>query len=89
MGGGVAHTSADHIAERAASDATTLRTVDAVTRFTDYAETLRATQMFKEAVISYPVVRSTTLAVVAEVALMEATVHLLDLADAVGRVQPF
>jgi hypothetical protein len=39
-------------------------------------------------VISYPVVGSTTLAVVAEVALMEATVHMLDLADAVGGVQP-
>ncbi|MGV9796864.1 hypothetical protein ACWDTP_02250 [Mycobacterium sp. NPDC003449] len=39
-------------------------------------------------VIRYPVVGTTTLAVVAEVALMEATVHLLDLADAVGGVQP-
>jgi hypothetical protein len=44
--------------------------------------------MSKKTVISYPVVGSTTLAVVAEVALMEATVHLLDLADAVGGVQP-
>jgi hypothetical protein len=44
--------------------------------------------MSKQTVISYPVVGSTTLAVVAEVALMEATVHLLDLADAVGGVQP-
>jgi hypothetical protein len=44
--------------------------------------------MSRETVISYPVVGSTTLAVVAEVALMEAAVHLLDLADAVGGVQP-
>ena len=44
--------------------------------------------MSRETVISYPVVGSTTLAVVAEVALMVATVHLLDLADAVGGVQP-
>ena len=59
-----------------------------MTRFTECAEILRATPMSKETVISYPVVGSTTLAVVAEVALREATVHLLDLADAVGGVQP-
>ena len=44
--------------------------------------------MSKETVICYPVVGSTTSAVVAEVALMEATVHLLDMADTVGGVQP-
>jgi Mycothiol maleylpyruvate isomerase N-terminal domain len=86
--GGVAHTSADAIAERGTADATTLTPDAAVTRFTESAEILRAPPMSKEAVISYPIVGSTTLAVVAEVALMEATVHLLDLADAVGGVQP-
>jgi hypothetical protein len=44
--------------------------------------------MSDETVIKYPIVGTTTLAVVAEVALMEATVHLLDLADAVGSVEP-
>jgi len=45
--------------------------------------------MPEQTVISYPVVGiTTTLAVVAEIALMEATVHLLDLADAVGGVEP-
>jgi hypothetical protein len=39
-------------------------------------------------VIRYPSVGSTTMAVIGEVALMEATVHLLDLADAVGGVEP-
>ena len=86
--GGIAHTSADNIAERAHAEATALTPDDAVTRFTDCAEILRATPMSKETVISYPVVGTTTLAVVAEVALMEATVHLLDLADAVGGVHP-
>jgi hypothetical protein len=86
--GGIAHTSADGIAERATSDATTLTPDDAVTRFTECAEILRATPMSKETVISYPIVGTTTLAVVAEIALMEATVHLLDLDDAVGGVQP-
>ena len=78
----------EHIAERAASDATTLTPTEAATRFTECAGILRATPMSKETVISYPVVGSATLAVVAEVALMEATVHLLDLADAVGGVRP-
>jgi len=86
--GGIAHTSADRIAERASTDAMVLTPDSAVMRFTECAEILRATPMSKKTVISYPVVGSTTLAVVAEVALMEATVHLLDLADAVGGVQP-
>ena len=78
----------DGRAERATTDAKELTPNNAVARFTECAEILRATPMSKETVISYPVVGSTTLAVVAEVALMEATVHLLDLADAVGGVQP-
>jgi hypothetical protein len=86
--GGIAHTSADNLAEQATSEAARVTPDDIVTRFTECAEMLRATTMSKETVITYPVVGSTTLAVVAEVALMEATVHLLDLADAVGGVQP-
>jgi hypothetical protein len=86
--GGIAHTSADNLAEQATSEAARVTPDDVVTRFTECAEMLRATTMSKETVITYPVVGSTTLAVVAEVALMEATVHLLDLADAVGGVQP-
>ncbi|MGX9791208.1 maleylpyruvate isomerase N-terminal domain-containing protein [Mycobacterium sp. MMS18-G62] len=87
--GGIAHTSADDIAEHAATEAATLTPDDAVTRFTECAEILRATPMSEEIVIAYPVVGiTTTLAVVAEIALMEATVHMLDLADAVGGVEP-
>ena len=85
---GIAHTSADQIATRATTEASTLTPDAAVTRFTESAEILRATPMSEETVISYPVVGSTTLAVIAEVALMEATVHMLDLADAVGGVRP-
>jgi len=44
---------------------------EAVTRFTECAEILRATTMSNEAVISCPVLGSTTSAVIAEVALME------------------
>jgi hypothetical protein len=85
---GIAHTLADNLAEQATSEAADLTPEDVTTRFTECAEFLRATAMSKETVITYPVVGSTTLAVVAEVALMEATVHLLDLADAVGGVRP-
>jgi hypothetical protein len=85
---GIAHTSADHIAERATTEATELTPGGSVTRFTESAEILRATPMSNKTVITYPVVGTTTLAVVAEVALMEATLHLLDLDDAVGSVLP-
>ena len=63
-------------------------TGEAVTRFTECAEILRATTMSNEIVISCPVVGSTTLAVIAEVALLEATVHLLDLALVARRPCP-
>ena len=86
--GGIAHTSADDLAEQAVSDAEHLTPDAAVTRFNECARVVRATSMSDETTIKYPVVGTTTLAVVAEVALMEATVHLLDLADAVGGVAP-
>jgi uncharacterized protein (TIGR03083 family) len=86
--GGIAHTSADDLAEQAVSDAEHLTPDAAVTRFNECARVVRATSMSDETTIKYPVVGTTTLAVVAEVALMEATVHLLDLADAVGGVEP-
>lgn len=85
---GIAHTSAGQIATRATTEASTLTPDGAVRRFTECADILRATPMSERVVISYPVVGSTTLAVIAEVALMEATVHMLDLADAVGGVRP-
>jgi uncharacterized protein (TIGR03083 family) len=86
--GGVAHTSADDLAERAVADAGHLSADSAVDRFSRCARIVRATPMPHQTVIHYPVVGSTTLAVIAEVALMEATVHLLDLADAVGGIEP-
>ena len=67
--GGIAHTSADNLAEQATADAAKLTPDEVVTRFTECAEILRTTTMSNETVISYPVVGSTTLGVVAEVAL--------------------
>ncbi len=86
--GGIAHTAADNLAEQAVADAGQLSADAVVARFTTCARIVRDTPMSHETVIRYPIVGSTTLAVVAEVALMEATVHLLDLIDAVGGVEP-
>jgi uncharacterized protein (TIGR03083 family) len=85
---GIAHTTADSLAEQAVADAKALTPDAAATRFAECARILRATPMSDETVIAYPTVGSTTLAVIAETALMESTVHLLDLADAVGDVEP-
>jgi uncharacterized protein (TIGR03083 family) len=85
---GIAHTSAGTLAEQAVSDAQALTADAAATRFAECARILRATPMPDETVIAYPSVGSTTLAVIAETALMESTVHLLDFADAVGGIEP-
>lgn len=86
--GGIAHTAADDLAGQAVSDAGQLSAEAAVDRFTSCARIARRTPMSHQTVIRYPAIGSTTLAVIAEVALMEATVHLLDLADAVGGIEP-
>lgn len=85
---GVANTNAENLAEQAVSDAAALTPQAAAQRFAECARILRATPMPADTTIAYPSVGSTTPAVVAETALMEATVHLLDLADAVGGVEP-
>lgn len=85
---GVAHTMADDLAETAVSDARALTPAAVAARFSDSAHRLRAAEFSDSITIAHPVVGSTTLAVMSELALMEATVHLLDLADAVGGVEP-
>ncbi len=87
---GVANTTADRIAEQAATQAPTLTQAAAAARFSEAAARMRhMPEMTRpgDVVIRYPIVGA-TLAVVAGVALLEATVHLLDLADAVGGVTP-
>lgn len=85
---GVANTSAAALADQAVADARSLTPEQAARRFDECARILRATPMLRQTVIAYPTVGSVTLAVIAETALMESTVHLLDLADAVGGVEP-
>ncbi|MGV0603637.1 hypothetical protein [Mycolicibacterium sp. XJ1904] len=85
---GVANTNAGSPAEQAVSEAAALTPRTAAQRFVESPRILRDTPVSTETTIAYPVVGSTTLGVVAASALMEATVHLLDLADAVGGVEP-
>jgi uncharacterized protein (TIGR03083 family) len=86
--GGAAHTMADELAATATAEATALSPLAAADRFAEGAARLRADPWPGATVISHPVVGSTTLAVTARLALLEATVHMLDLADAVGGVEP-
>lgn len=86
--GGVANTGADRLAEQAVSNAGALTPKAAARRFAESARSLRASTVSANTVVAYPFVGSTTLAVITETALMEATVHLLDLAAAVGGVEP-
>lgn len=86
--GGVAHTNAEGVADTAVAESRNLTPQSAAARFRECAEIVRATPMPSDTVVAYPAIGSTTMAVVAEVALMEATVHLLDLGHAVGGVQP-
>ncbi len=67
--GGIAHTSADNLAEQAVTEGGQLSADAAAARFTECAHIVRHTPMSRASVISYPAIGSTTLAVVAEVAL--------------------
>jgi hypothetical protein len=86
--GGVAHTMASDLEQTALSEAVTLSPEHAVTRFTDCAHAARTLTLPGRSTVEYPVVGSASLAAVTEVALLEATVHLLDLVDAIGGVGP-
>jgi len=86
--GGVAHTTAVDLADRAIEEARDLSQSRAADRFARAAHRLRTKPLPPDTVVAYPVAETTTMAVVVDVALMEATVHLLDLAAAVGGVAP-
>lgn len=57
-------------------------------RFTASAEVVTTTSLDQTAVVPHPVVGSVTVAVLIDVALVEATVHLLDLVAAVAELPP-
>jgi hypothetical protein len=82
---GVAHTMAAEVAERPTAEAADLSPSAAAERFRAGAARLRDADVSAQIAVRYPVVGSTTTAVIVRVALMEATVHLLDLARGGGR----
>lgn len=86
--GGAAHTMADRIEHAALAEADALTPKEAADRFAASARSVRELSAPADTAIHYPIVGTATLAAVTEVAVFEATVHLLDLADAVGGVQP-
>jgi uncharacterized protein (TIGR03083 family) len=83
--GGPAHAMAAEVASRATEKAMTLGPVDLVGRFVESgAILLGEAELPPATVVPYPVAGSVTVAVLTAMAIVEATVHYLDLLDAVG-----
>jgi hypothetical protein len=76
------------VSAAAVAEANHLTPDTVVDRFAKSARRVRELAASGDTVVRYPVVGTATLAAIVEVAVMEATVHLLDLADAVGGVEP-
>lgn len=87
---GVAHTAADLVADDARTLAAAVGAEALVSRFaTGGPEALAAiADLAPTTVIAHPLLGTVTLGALAEVAVMEATVHLLDLTAAVGGPPP-
>jgi uncharacterized protein (TIGR03083 family) len=81
---GIAHSMADQIADSAVTTASSLSPGELIERFETSATVVRTRPMPATMVLPHPIVGSTTLGVLTDVALMEATVHYLDLCAAVG-----
>ncbi|WP_225729954.1 MULTISPECIES: maleylpyruvate isomerase N-terminal domain-containing protein [unclassified Nocardia] len=88
--GGLAHTGADVIAEDARDAAAGLETAVLVRRFAEDGPAGWALlrELPPEAVLERPYLGTATLGAMYEIAVMEATVHLLDLVAAVGGPPP-
>ncbi|MFD5087246.1 maleylpyruvate isomerase N-terminal domain-containing protein [Kitasatospora sp. NPDC058201] len=87
---GVAHTAADLVADDARELAATVGTGALVARFaTEGPKALAGiADLAPTTVIAHPLLGTATLGALAEVAVMEATVHLLDLTAAIGGPPP-
>jgi uncharacterized protein (TIGR03083 family) len=83
--GGVAHAMAAEVASRATEKSTTLGPTDLVGRFVEAgAIVLGEAELPMSTVVAHPVAGSVTVGVLTAIAVVEATVHYLDLLDAVG-----
>jgi uncharacterized protein (TIGR03083 family) len=86
--GGIAHELAAAVAEQARLSASLRQKEQLIEWFSASAAYVDAAQLDMTAAAPHPVVDSVTVEVLAEVSLMEATVHLLDLIAAVGGPAP-
>jgi uncharacterized protein (TIGR03083 family) len=85
---GVAHTMAGAVADMAVAGAGSLGRDEVIDRFERSAAFAETSSVDQAAVIPHPVVGSITVAVATDLSVVEATVHLLDLIDAVGGPAP-
>lgn len=86
--GGAARSMATAVAEQAVADAEATPPAQLVDRFRRSAEVVTASALHEHDVVPHPVAGTVTIAVITDVALVEATVHLLDLVAAVGGPPP-
>ncbi|MGA5822381.1 maleylpyruvate isomerase N-terminal domain-containing protein [Kitasatospora sp. NPDC094028] len=88
--GGIAHTAADQVAEAAKQTAEAAEPAVLLARFgvEGPAALAEMADLAPEAVVAHPLLGSVTVGALGEVALMEATVHLLDLIAAIGGPLP-
>jgi hypothetical protein len=85
---GVAHTMADAVADLAVAGADSLGRDEVIDRFERSAAFAESSSVDQAAVMPHPIVGSITVAVATDLSVVEATVHLLDLIDAVGGPPP-
>lgn len=86
--GGVAEAMADQVASAATAATGTMAPEQVVDAFRRSAAIVASPALRPEEVVPHPVVGSVTVSVLTDVAVMEATVHLLDLVAAVGGEPP-
>lgn len=86
--GGVAEVMAPTIAATAVAATQVLSPAEIARRFRASAEVATSLDLAPDAVVPYPAVGSITVEALVDVAIMEATVHLLDLIAAVGGPLP-
>ena len=86
--GGVAETMAPSIEQTAIETAPGLTPADAAHRFERSADLVASAPLDPQAVIPYPGVGSTTVGAVTDIAIVETTVHALDLIAAIGGTPP-
>jgi uncharacterized protein (TIGR03083 family) len=86
--GGVAHTMAPMVAAAAIANSRLLTPARLARRFSTSAQVAAAATMEPDEVVPHPVAGTVTVSVLTEVSIVEGTIHLLDLIDAIGGPPP-